>query len=369
MIGIGTRGRRTRALLASVGALLLTLLVAGCGGGSAPAPAPGPEPAPGLYVGLVANTVGYGDKVGVQQDLAKSAGAAWLRENFSWARLEPRSGARDWSVLDRLVENAATRHLQLLPLLLEPPAWAAAADGGLPAASAALGAYVHDVVARYGSNGSFWRDHPELDRRLAPRWFELWNEPYLVGQRDNAVDAARYAAIVRVAVAAGRAADPDARFLIGVDSSTRADPELASRWASALQQAWPGIWSAADGIAAHPYGIGAAGNGMFPLDDLLSVLHGIGVRLPIWITEVGWSTCTADPVCVPESAQADDMRTVLATLRDRYHSEVAAVFVYHLLDWPVTPPGGREGAYGLLRVDGSHKPAWEVFRRFATGGT
>ena len=42
-----------------------------------------------------------------------------------------------------------------------------------------------------------------------------------------------------------------------------------------------------------------------------------------------------------------------------------AVFVYHLHDFPGRARSDREAHYGLLRTNGSRKPAWSVLRREA----
>lgn len=317
-------------------------------------------------VGIVANSLQTGGRPGPTQDAARAAGARWLREEVRWADIEPQRGVWRWRAFDRTLAGAARRGLRVLPLINTAPDWAWPDDGGLPTAADDYGHFVRQVVARYGPGGTFWRARPRLDGRLAPRWFELWNEPYFHrgddGVRDLDANAARYAALAAAGIRAARAARPDVRLLVALHTSSSTRPGDHLAWLDALARADAELLAAADGFAVHPYGLGGPGR-FAPLDELLAVLDERDLAQPLWITELGWSTCAADDDCVSERRQAVNLRTTLETLADRYADRVAAVFVYHLYDWRVRPRGGREGSYGLLRTDGSRKPAWRAYRR------
>jgi len=345
-----------------VGLLVVAALIgAGCGGTERqrrPVRSP-------TVLGVVDNTQGWGTAMGAEQDLAVRAGAGWLREELFWSQVEPRRGQRRWEGFDRLVVGAAHRGLRVLPLLSDTPAWARPADGGLPTRAAAYGAFVRDAVARYGPSGTFWRAHPRLERRLAPRWFELWNEPYLVPQSHPNADAERYARLAAAGVRGGRRANPAARFLLAADSSNAGRPGAAAPWLDALDAAVPGVVRMADGIAVHPYAVDAAET-LRAIDELRGVLRARGVRRPLWITEIGWSTCRQRDGCVSERAQAGELRALLRALLAPAHHGVHTLFVYRLRD--LRPDGGHETSFGLLRADGARKPAWSVLRRAATGG-
>lgn len=347
--------------------LAVALLIAGCGGSAATEAPPRPT-----TLGLVANTLHGGSSIARAQDQALSVGARWLREEIIWERIEPRRGVRDWRRTDRLFADAARRGIRVLPLLNDAPGWATPEDGGLPTDTAAYGAFVRDAVARYGPGGRFWKARPRLDVRLAPRWFELWNEPYYVAGSDGDVDllenAARYAALAQAGIAAGHAADPQARLLVALAASARSRPDDAVAWLDAVSTADPGVLAAADGYAAHPYGI-VRPSGFLPLDDLIAQLDARGLGRPILLTEIGWSTCRSESECVTERQQAASLTALVDAVRTRYAARVKATFVYHLHDWRVAQQVEREGSYGLTRIDGSRKPAWFSFRRAAAAAT
>jgi polysaccharide biosynthesis protein PslG len=333
---------------------------AGCADDATPAGATRTE----LAVGVAANTLGYGSAVGRAQDMVRHAGVRLIREELSWRMVEPVRGERRWAKMDRLMVAAAHRRLRVLALLTGTPAWAARPGLGLPTRAAAYGAYVRDVVARYGPNGTFWRRHPTLSPTSAPVWFELWNEPYFARPVRSPLDAQRYAALARAGLDAGRAADPDARFLLEVDTSYAGDPAIADTWLDRLERAAPGLLAAADGVAAHPYSDRAAIS-VAEVSHLRSALERRRLELPIWITEVGWSTCTdRGKGCVSESVQASSLRTFLAAMARRDRADVAGVVVYDLHDLGRVA-ADREQHFGMLRMDGTRKPSWSVLRSYA----
>ena len=142
-------------------------------------------------------------------------------------------------------------------------------------------------------------------------------------------------------------------------------------WVDDLYRAEPNLNAWFDGVAAHPYsgakppddpGIGAATQ----LDNLESKFrsHGAGDK-PIWITELGWGTCTANSQCVSEATQANYYSKLFSLLRNR--PEVTGVLTYNFRG-NGTDQTSPEQFYGLERADGSHKPAWDVYRTAATAG-
>ncbi|MFL5818235.1 MAG: hypothetical protein ACJ76L_11630 [Conexibacter sp.] len=350
----------------------------GCAGeaGSVTVPAP-PPGAPPLRVGLIANAAGQFGVAGRRAELrrAQALGVRWIREELTWSSIERSPGHYRWGRFDALMTAAARARLNVLPLLLGTPRWAGPAAFGLPNDPAAFGAFAAHAAARYGPGGSFWRAHPRLDARLAPRWFELWNEPYYRAYSVGGVDPGRYAAMVRAATVDGRAANRSTRWLMAADLTYLDASGERRGWLPALAAADPGLMSLIDGVALHPYVFGTPGaDDGIPLpfrfertDAIASELARLGAaRLPLWITEIGWSTCDKRPDCGSEQEQAQRIADVFTRVRSRPLSDrVRAVFVYHLHDFPGRAESDREAHYGLLRTNGSRKPAWGVLRREA----
>ena len=96
----------------------------------------------------------------------------------------------------------------------------AALGGGAGFLSAIAGArwgdysrFARAAAARYGSQGSFWSEHPEIPRLPVTDW-QLWNEPNLQGFWRPKLSAKSYVGLLRVFSRAMRSGDPDAHVLL-----------------------------------------------------------------------------------------------------------------------------------------------------------
>ncbi len=351
--------------------VVLAYLLSAIGGLASPSPAMARahrSALPPLAVGLSPYSEGWGPAtMGRLRDMVRAAGARWIREPLRWAVAEPEPGQWRWDRYDRLFTSSARHGLTVLPVLLETPPWAGRAWNTLPAEPLSYAGLVAQVTARYGPGGTFWRSHPALDGSLAPRLFELWNEPYLSRFSDGGVDPARYARLVRAAAQAGRRANPASGFLIEADYY----PGLADYF-EGMYRAVPDLNAYFDGIAVHPYSLVHSPAdrsdrwGVRRLEDVHRhfAAHGAGTK-PLWITEIGWSTCPDnDRFCVSERRQAADIRSLFALLRHRWRSYVRGVFLYKLTSDPGSA-SDHENWFGLMRANGTRKPAWYAFRRAA----
>src|SRR5947209_19570420 len=147
------------------------------------------------------------------------AGAESIRADFTWPSAQPSAGAPfDFGASDSVVAAAATHHLSVLPVVLDAPPWArdSSSPHGPPRDPSQYAAYLDALVHRYGPNGSFWSEHPQLPR-LAIRAWQIWNEPDLsfwwpTGGSDW---AASYVALLQSAHAAVKNADPGATVVAG----------------------------------------------------------------------------------------------------------------------------------------------------------
>ena len=344
-------------------------------------PCPGPALSPrrrrrgGLALGqhAVLHTVS-GAAMCARAQAARRSGARFLREDFYWAVIERGRGRFDWRYYDRLMAVAAQHGLTVLPLLGYPPPWAARNSLTIPTRHGPYGRFVARVVARYGPGGTFWR-LPAQRRlaRLPAVWFELFNEPYYALFSQRGVDPGNYARLVRSTVRRARAANRRARFLLSADSAWTAPDRSVRDWMADMYVAVPDLGRWFDGVSVHPYS-NVSPNVFTPDHDtrgqsrrLERVRDFLGRRgetaKHLWITEVGWTTCPRpQDACLSEAEQAAYLEQLFRLARTRWRGYVDVVFGYELRDH--LPPGYpfREGFFGLLRADGSPKPAWDVFR-------
>jgi len=346
---------------------------AGCGAAAKPIVlAPLPAGAPPLKLGVVADTLDdRGSARPKDERRVRALGVRWVREELRWADVEPRRGVFRWGQFDRLLSDSALHGLHVLPLLIGTPRWAGASYYAMPDPQA-FGAFAARAAARYGPGGGFWRARPRL-AGYAPQWFELWNEPYTARYSAGGVDPVRYAQMVRATLQQGRAVNPRARWLMAADLVYNDNAGRGHDWLAAIAAVDPTLEADVDGVAVHPYAFVAPtdhGNDTqlrYRFDRTAAIERELiqhGKANPVlWITELGWSTCSLRPDCTTERDQAQRLADVAAALRRApLIGHVQALFVYHLRDFPGARGSDREGHYGLLRTNGSRKPAWSVVR-------
>jgi hypothetical protein len=333
-----------------------------------------------LYFGISANSRTRGV---VAQDRAVETGVRRLREDLEWWRVEPSKGTWTWTETDAMYRTAAERGITILPILNSPPCWAVAPGtpsdecGELfPVSSQGYADFARQAAARYGPSGTFWSLNPDLDSSLASRYFEIWNEPYW-GTGKEPVNPAKYAGLYKAAVTAGRVANPATRYLI----ESTVDGQGGVHWAEALKSAEPSIGNYIDGLAEHPYP-GSHDVSYQPQsgtdEAFVSVKidyerwRQLGINRPVWITEVGYSSCSDGGVhCAPGTTQAE-RETRKAELLTQLLNQVAkdeyafvhAVYLYNLEQFtPATEPDPTKSSwYGIVYgPTGEHLPAWVAF--------
>ena len=81
----------------------------------------------------------------------------------------------------------------------------------------------------------------------------------------------------------------------------------------------------------------------------------------MWLTELGWSTCRANAECTTEAQQAANLTSTIQAMRTTYAGFIEAVFFYHHNDLGSNQTD-KEHFFGLKRLDGSAKPAWEALK-------
>jgi hypothetical protein len=281
---------------------------------------------------------------------ANALHARVVRAEVPWAAFEPARGRIDPSVqayTDRLVADAAAAGIGVIMVVDSTPCWTSSAPGALLAAcgpgasaanawppvdSGAYAAFVAYLAHRYG---------PHLAA------IEVWNEPdqsneaYFAGPEK----AARYAALLRAAYPAIKAADAGLPVLAG---------SLVGSNGAFLRLLYAaGIKGYYDGLSVHFYTL--------TLGSLRSIHEAQlanGDHTPLWLDEFGWTSCwpreriEQEQGCVTPQIQARNLSDTLRTLARTPF--VAAAIVYKLQD-------SRAEDFGMLSAGGAHKPAFNAF--------
>ncbi len=273
-----------------------------------------------------------------------------VRTEVPWAAFEPTRGHIDPSVqayTDRLVADAAAAGIGVIMVVDSTPCWTSSAPSALlaacgPGASAAnawppvdqgaYAAFVAYLAHRYG---------PHLAA------IEVWNEPdqsneaYFAGPEK----ATRYAALLRAAYPAIKAADASLPVLAG---------SLVGSNGAFLRLLYAaGIKGYYDGLSVHFYTL--------TLGSLRSIHEtqlANGDHTPLWLDEFGWTSCwpqeriEEEQGCVTPQIQARNLSDTLRTLARTPF--VAAAVAYKLQD-------SRAEDFGMLSAAGTRKAAFNAF--------
>lgn len=274
----------------------------------------------------------------------------------------------DFTRLDPLVAEAASRGLRVLPVVTTAPGWAAAQPGVFaspPANVADYARFAGTLAARYGPRGSLWAENPTLPRRPIRTW-QLWNEPNLRASWSDPNWVRPYVRLLRAGRAAIRAVDPGARTMLAGFAN------LSWRSLAAVYRV-PGARALFDEVAIHPYTREVAGLGTI-LGNARRVMRRNGdARKPLAVTEFGWPSAKGKVVGfgieTTERGQAVRVRKSLRLLaRLRQPLRIAAVYWY-------TWAGREQGSNSIfpfsslrrVEPDGTTvpKPALRSFRTTA----
>jgi hypothetical protein len=297
-----------------------------------------------------------------------STGAGWLRSDINMHLVNPARGVFDWTATDPLFAGAAKNGLRVLGILDYSTTWASGAADIFhqPTDLADWVNYAVAVIHRYGRGGSFWHDNPTLPV-IPLAAVELWNEPWLSRFWLPDPDPVAYAALVRAAAPAIRAADPYVTIVMPADwLQFRSDSTLPP-WQTAVTDADPTLPDLIDVYSVHLYGgpksltpypgyynarIAPARFRLTP--DNAAV---IGKPKPIWCTEIGWKTVGTETVT--EADAATNYVDILARCFQEWGAEKCFLYFYGRRD-----AANDDYSYGLLREDGTETPAVGAVRSY-----
>lgn len=217
--------------------------------------------------------------------------------------------------------------------------------------------WVVAFIRRYGVGGSFWSEHPELDAsRYAITTFELGNEPYF-----GSMTASQYADTVRPTLEEVKRLGLPAKLVLpdwvyGTDTS----------WMDTLYQRIPNLNELFYAFAEHPYWYAhdpAASGPDSPFGRIETLRkrmneHGASNK-PIFLTEYGESTANCGSQCVTEAVQAEHLNEMIDAVVSHTNWGVEMLSIFQLHDWATNSPD-REEQFGILRQDGTPKPAYQI---------
>jgi len=301
--------------------------------------------------------------------LMRVGGVRMFRDNLSWSAVEPRPGARLWQRYDNIFAAAAASGIEIFPVLFGSPEFAAdrAQHAPRPELWSRYASFVRDAVARYGRGGSFWLANPDLKAR-PPRAWQVWNEPNLGSSWDGRPNAKEYVELLKITRSAILSRDRRAKIVLaGLPSTTRraqASPFLRSVYRR------PGVKRLFDVVALHPYAYSARTVVTIMRSTRALMRRFSDGRTPIWVTEFGWGSQrepSLPDLVGTESDQAKRVTQLASALAShRVSLGIERAFWFCWQDRLPIPGEGDWWALhtGLLRLDGTTKPAFRAFKAF-----
>jgi hypothetical protein len=333
-----------RRVLAGAAAMTIALAV------GVPASA---RAAPADFGGMNAQWVFQGLPTTWDANLAamQAGGVKTVRADATWAVAEPAPPILGnhlylWTTADQMVTAMAKRGIRWQPVLSYSALWAASQVGNEhspPSNPADFAAFARAFAARYGTNGSFWGEHPEL-QRLPVRAYEIWNEQNLAQFWAPGPNPAAYANLYAAARDAIHAADPQGQAVVGGLANTGDPPKFIE----AMVTARPDLRGHLDAVALHPYAADANA-AMASIVRMRLGLQFLGsLDAPIVVSEFGWSTMGSR--AVSETWRAGQMAQLTRDLA-RSDCNVTAVQPYTWI--PRDALNNEEDGYGLVASDGT----------------
>jgi polysaccharide biosynthesis protein PslG len=305
--------------------------------------------------------------------LMERAGLDKIRLPLNWSGVEtvsPFFAEPDWSGFDHGVKLAAIYGMRVLPVVLSTPTWVAPEFRQEPVNGfwqrRAWASFLRRAVRRYGANGVFWREHPDLAYHPVRVW-EIWNEQNIV--TFGTADPESFARLIRISGRVLRRNDPGAKMILGglfgrplqVPPNMQPGTFLSRLYRAGRVKEW------FDGVGLHPYVAGAAEmRGQIRNLRRVMRLHN-DASTPLYITEMGWGS---------DSFESRWERGVEGQAREL--NRAMAMLVNHRRAWRIggawwfswaDANGGCQfcDSAGLLTEDREAKPAWYLFNEW-TGG-
>lgn len=304
--------------------------------------------------------------------LMEEAEVKTIRLPLYWGEAEPEPpifAKPDWGVFEHAVALAAAHGMRVLPFAWGSPRWVARELWLEPVRGWQLRAwagFLRRAVRRFGADGEFWAENPDLPYLPIRRW-EVWNEPNIV--TFGRADPERFARLVRTSGRAVHGADPGADVIVGglFGRPLQVPPNVSSGdFLTRLYRARR-VKRHFDGVALHPYVADASA--MRPqIRNLRRVMRRHhDAATPLYVTELGWGSDSFESRWERgPQGQARELHRAFSMLANHRRSwRIGGVWWFSWTD--ATGACQFCDSAGLLTQSHEAKPSWYVFNAW-TGG-
>jgi hypothetical protein len=323
------------------------------------------------FIGITAEDVFAGNPSYRAANLSSQASVriGLTRQTFDWSLIEASPGNYNLGYYDDYVAALASRRIEVLPILFNPPRFYRGTRGRAtcpPRSNRTMAAFAQVLVRRYGPNGSLWRERPGL-RKVPIRSWQVWGEASLPQYWCPRPNARAYVRMLKAVGGAIKRLDRRAEIV------TAGLPNSLLRGAVRLNTYIRQMYRAKAKRYFNTLAINSYARNTRELGRILRGVRRImnryrDRRAKIWITEIGWGDRgLRHRFIVGSRGQASRIRGALSYIRKSRRSLRLRGFVY--FSWRDSAPYPPEyknmwGLHtGLLTRSGRRKPAYSAFRR------
>jgi hypothetical protein len=297
-----------------------------------------------------------------------------FRQPIDWGTVEKNAdGKMDWDSTDWLVETTARRDIDLMITLYGSPQRLNENWRTFPIVNshqiAKYRSYLTEIVSRYGTDGTFWVDNPDLPYRPVTSW-QIWNEPNIKFFA-RPVSASRFAKLVRISSRTITAVDPEATIVLGGLYGRPPDGKGVPA-GEFLDRAYHqfGFRDSFDVVGVHPYAVtGRQSFGRTLPVRKTMVRHGDRHKT-MEITELGWGSDSATAFGMgTEMAQARELKSAYRIfIANRRRLKLKGIYWF---SWADATKELQVCAFcartGFFTVHGVAKPSWFEMLNFSKG--
>jgi hypothetical protein len=285
----------------------------------------------------------------------------YQREEFTHTAGAP----TDFQVTDQIVGDAARRGLSILPTVMYAADWDAKHSPKVhfatPSRPAPYAAYLTALIGRYGPQGSFWKQNPDIPN-LPIRSWQIWNEPNIWHYWPQPF-AASYVSLLRSAHAAVKHADPGAQVVLGALTNFSWDSWLQLNRVKGSSRLY-------DAVSINAFTKEPA-NVIRELRLVRNAMNRAKVHKPLLLTEWSWPSALGKTPQhydwnTTEAGQARNIATLLPMLGRARGSLGLIGFDYYTWMSEVDPGSPAFDFAGLLSFKGGNvvaKPALSAFTK------
>ncbi len=293
-------------------------------------------------------------------------GFVWVRQRFPWSEIEPAPGEFQWERWDHIVASAVEAGVQLIAVLDSPPAWA-----GAPPDPEAFAQFAGALANHYMAQLVY---------------YQVGHNPNLGAGWGGQADAYAYTEVLAQSAEAIRAADSDARIILGaLAPNVETGPQNYAEDLFLEQLYVAGAAPYFDVVAVQPYGFDLGPEDWRADRSILNFSRPLLVRdvmiahadadKAIWATGFGWNSLPDTWDEIPSIWGSVDALTQAAYTVDALdHAENAWPWmgVMCLTSYQPRPALPRETpaaeehwGFAIVGPEGEPRPVYEAVQAWA----